>query len=57
MAAKDVLFGDDARVRMARGVNILLRRKWAFCSTWQSTSKRQNMQEPNIRSSKERTLR
>jgi len=23
MAAKDVLFGDDARVRMARGVNIL----------------------------------
>ncbi|MCX7075147.1 MAG: hypothetical protein NTZ70_10125 [Methylococcales bacterium] len=24
MAAKDVLFGDDARVRMARGVNIIL---------------------------------
>ena len=23
MAAKDVLFGDDARVRMAHGVNIL----------------------------------
>jgi chaperonin GroEL len=23
MAAKDVLFGDDARVRMARGVNVL----------------------------------